>query len=84
MAIVGHPKIAGGHDIPEVAEGGDVANSSARFAALYQLLAKHNVRIAVAGDTHDFEYPIVSVSADTELNFNGRIERYRMAGGVSV
>ena len=56
MAIVGHPKIAGGHDIPEVAEGGDVADSSARFAALYQLLAKHNVRIAMAGDTHDFEY----------------------------
>ena len=56
MAIVGHPQIAGGHDIPQVAEGGDVADSSASFAALYQLLAKHNVRIAMAGDTHDFEY----------------------------
>jgi uncharacterized membrane protein HdeD (DUF308 family) len=56
MAIVGHPKIAGGHDIPQVAEGGNVADSSASFAALYQRLAKHNVRIAMAGDTHDFEY----------------------------
>ena len=56
MAIVGHPKIAGGHDIPQSAEGGDVANSSANFEALYQLLAKHDVKIAMAGDTHDFEY----------------------------
>ena len=63
MAIVGHPKIAGGHDIPQVAEGGDVGDSSANFAALYQLLAKHNVRIAMAGDTHDFEYYRERISA---------------------
>ncbi len=63
MAIVGHPKIAGGHDIPQVAEGGDVGDSSANFAALYQLLAKHNVRIAMAGDTHDFEYYQERISA---------------------
>ena len=56
MAIVGHPRFAGGHDIPSTAEGHDVSESSERFAALYQLLAKHNVRIAMAGDTHDFEY----------------------------
>jgi uncharacterized membrane protein HdeD (DUF308 family) len=56
MTIVGHPRIAGGHDIPTNAEGGDVSESSEKFAALYQLLAKHNVRIAMAGDTHDFEY----------------------------
>jgi hypothetical protein len=27
-----------------------------KFAALYRLLANHNVKIAMAGDTHDFEY----------------------------
>src|SRR5262249_24951419 len=56
MAIMGHPRIAGGHDIPQTAEGHDVSESAEKFAALYQLLAKHNVRIAMAGDTHDFEY----------------------------
>jgi hypothetical protein len=34
MAIVGYPRI-GGHDIPLVAEGQDVAESSEKFAALY-------------------------------------------------
>ena len=56
MAIVGHPRIAGGHDIPPVAEGQDVADSSEQFAALYRLLATRNVKIVMAGDTHDFEY----------------------------
>ena len=56
MAIVGHPRFAGGEDTPQAAEGGDVSDSSEHFSALYQLLAKHNVRIAMAGDTHDFEY----------------------------
>jgi hypothetical protein len=56
MAIVGHPRFAGGHDTPQIAEGHDVTESSEKFAALYQLLTKHNVRIAMAGDTHDFEY----------------------------
>ena len=56
MAIVGHPRFAGGHDIPPVAEGQDVSESSEKFAALYRLLATHNVKIAMAGDTHDFEY----------------------------
>jgi Calcineurin-like phosphoesterase/Short repeat of unknown function (DUF308) len=56
MAIVGHPRIAGGRDLPPTAEGHDVSESSGNFAALYRLLARHNVRIAMAGDTHDFEY----------------------------
>jgi uncharacterized membrane protein HdeD (DUF308 family) len=56
MAIVGHPRIAGGHDIPPIAEGHDVADTAGKFAALYRLLARHNVKIAMAGDTHDFEY----------------------------
>lgn len=56
MAIVGHPRFAGGSDIPTFAEGHDVSDSSDKFAALYRLLSSHNVRIAMAGDTHDFEY----------------------------
>jgi uncharacterized membrane protein HdeD (DUF308 family) len=56
MAIVGHPRIAGGHDIPPTAEGHDVADTAGQFATLYRLLASHNVKIAMAGDTHDFEY----------------------------
>jgi uncharacterized membrane protein HdeD (DUF308 family) len=56
MAIVGHPRFAGGYDIPSSAEGHDVSESSVTFAALYRLLASHNVKIAMAGDTHDFEY----------------------------
>jgi uncharacterized membrane protein HdeD (DUF308 family) len=56
MAIVGHPRFAGGRDLPPTAEGHDVSESSENFAALYHLLARHNVRIAMAGDTHDFEY----------------------------
>jgi uncharacterized membrane protein HdeD (DUF308 family) len=56
MAILGHPRFAGGHDLPVMAEGHDVSESAKKFAALYQLLANHDVRIAMAGDTHDFEY----------------------------
>jgi hypothetical protein len=56
MAIVGHPRFAGGQDLPPTAEDHDVSESSGNFAALYHLLARHNVRIAMAGDTHDFEY----------------------------
>jgi hypothetical protein len=39
-----------------MAEGGDVSDALASFAALYRLLASSNVKIAMAGDTHDFEY----------------------------
>jgi Calcineurin-like phosphoesterase len=47
IAIVGHPRFAGGRDTAEADE---------KFTALYQLLTKYGVRIAMAGDTHDFEY----------------------------
>jgi uncharacterized membrane protein HdeD (DUF308 family) len=47
MAIVGHPRFAGGRDTAEADE---------KFTALYQLLTSYGVRIAMAGDTHDFEY----------------------------
>lgn len=56
MVIVGHPRFTAGRDIPQMAEGHDVSESVENFAALYRLLADHNVRIAMAGDTHDFEY----------------------------
>ena len=64
MAIVGHPRFAGGQDIPPTAEGHDVSESSENFAALYRLLASHNVRIAMAGDTHDFEYYREKIGGD--------------------
>jgi hypothetical protein len=56
MAILGHPRFAGGADFPSFAEGHDVSDSAGAFVKLYRLLASHNVRIAMAGDTHDFEY----------------------------
>jgi hypothetical protein len=64
MAIVGHPRFAGGRDIPAIAEGHDVSESSDNFVALYRLLANNNVRIAMAGDTHDFEYYREQISSD--------------------
>jgi hypothetical protein len=64
MAIVGHPRFAGGNDIPSYAEGHDVSDSTEKFAALYRMLASHNVRVAMAGDTHDFEYYRQKISAD--------------------
>jgi hypothetical protein len=64
MAIVGHPRFAGGSDIPTFAEGQDVSESTEKFAALYRLLSNHNVRIAMAGDTHDFEYYRQKISSD--------------------
>jgi uncharacterized membrane protein HdeD (DUF308 family) len=47
MAIVGHPFFAGGHDVT----AGDDA-----FSDLKALLLRRGVTIAMAGDTHDFEY----------------------------
>jgi hypothetical protein len=64
MAIVGHPRFAGGDDIPPTAEGHDVSDSSGSFAALYRLLARHNVKVAMAGDTHDFEYYREKISGE--------------------
>jgi uncharacterized membrane protein HdeD (DUF308 family) len=64
MAIVGHPRFAAGLDIPQIAEGHNVSDSTKQFAALYQLLAHHGVRIAMAGDTHDFEYYREKISRD--------------------
>jgi uncharacterized membrane protein HdeD (DUF308 family) len=46
MAILGHPFYASGRQ-----HGGDES-----FARLYELLRSKNVRVVMAGDTHDFEY----------------------------
>ena len=47
MAIVGHPRFAGGRD---------VSIGDEKFSALYRLLRGAGVAVAMAGDTHDFEY----------------------------
>jgi hypothetical protein len=77
MAIVGHPRFAGGSDIPNYAEGHDVSDSAEKFAALYRMLTRHNVRIAMAGDTHDFEYYRQNISADGA----GRVMHHFVNGG---
>jgi uncharacterized membrane protein HdeD (DUF308 family) len=68
MAIVGHPRFAGGRD---------TSIEDQKFAALYQLLESRGVTIAMAGDTHDFEY------YQTELNTSGstRTMHYFVNGG---
>jgi 3',5'-cyclic AMP phosphodiesterase CpdA len=47
MAILGHPLYACGEYR---------AAQNADFAALHGLLREHDVRVVMAGDTHDFEY----------------------------
>ena len=74
MAVLGHPRIAGGHDIPPTAEGHDVVDTEGAFTALYRLLARHNVRVAMAGDTHDFEYYRESMQ-------DGRVMHHFVNGG---
>jgi uncharacterized membrane protein HdeD (DUF308 family) len=47
MAVVGHPRFAGGRD---------VGIGDEKFIALHRLLKDAGVAVAMAGDTHDFEY----------------------------
>ncbi len=47
MAIVGHPKYAG---------GADTTIGDPKFAALYEKLEAAGVRVLMAGDTHAFEH----------------------------
>ena len=56
MAIVGHPRFAGGHDTVLTDEGRDASKFPKDLGALYRLLTLSKVRVAMAGDTHDFEY----------------------------
>ena len=55
MAILGHPFFAGGED---VSIGDD------EFTVVRDLLRAHNVRIVMAGDTHDLEYYEEVVNGD--------------------
>jgi 3',5'-cyclic AMP phosphodiesterase CpdA len=54
MAVLGHPFYAGGHD---------VAHDDEEFMAVRNLLRAHDVRIVMAGDTHDLEYYQETVNA---------------------
>jgi hypothetical protein len=60
-----------------VTEGHDVSDSSGNFAALYRLLASRNVRIAIAGDTHDFEYYREKIAGDAAV----RVMHHFVNGG---
>ena len=55
MAVLGHPFFAGGHD---------VSSGDEEFMALRELLRAHDVRIVMAGDTHDLEYYREAVAGD--------------------
>ena len=54
MAIVGHPRFAGGRD---------TTIGDEKFAALYRLLVRNGVTVTMAGDTHDFKYYQESTAA---------------------
>src|SRR6516165_5086641 len=77
MAIVGHPRFPGGRDSAQAGEGHDVSESAESFASLYRLLEDHNVRIAMAGDTHDFEY----YAAPTNRDGVARVMHHFVNGG---
>ena len=64
MAIVGHPRFAGGHDTALTSGGRDVSEYPKDLEALYRLLTINKVRIAMAGDTHDFEYYRENIAGD--------------------
>jgi hypothetical protein len=55
MAVLGHPFFAGGHDVSQGSED---------FTALRELLRAHDVRVIMAGDTHDLEYYREPVAGD--------------------
>jgi len=56
MAIVGHPRFAGGRDTARPDNTRVAAEPVGALARLYRLLGQHNVSIVMAGDTHGFEY----------------------------
>jgi Calcineurin-like phosphoesterase len=55
MAVLGHPFLAGGHDL---------AQDDEEFTELRELLRAHDVRVIMAGDTHDLEYYLEPVTGD--------------------
>lgn len=56
MVILGHPFLVAGEDT-----SGDAAS----FTEIYEMLKKHKVSIAMAGDTHDFEFYKTKYTVDT-------------------
>jgi Calcineurin-like phosphoesterase len=56
IAIVGHPRFAGGHDTVGPGEDREGNEFPKDLGALYRMLVRNDVRVAMAGDTHDFEY----------------------------
>jgi uncharacterized membrane protein HdeD (DUF308 family) len=60
MAIVGHPRFAGGRD---------TSIGDEKFAALYRLLESRGVTMAMAGDTHDFEYYRVAGGSNRTMHY---------------
>ncbi len=67
LALVGHPRYAGGNDTVE---------AGTAFARLYGILERHNVAITMAGDTHDFEYYVQPLE-----NSRGSIHHVLNGGG---
>ena len=65
MAIVGHPKYAGGHDTTIPSSYGTTPESAQHLLSndaalslrdLYAMLERAGAQVLMAGDTHDFEY----------------------------
>ncbi len=76
MAIVGHPRFAGGHDTVLTSGGRDASGYPKDLEALYRLLTLNKVRIAMAGDTHDFEYYRENIAGDA-----ARVMHHFVTGG---
>ena len=53
---MGHPRFAGGQDTAAADAEAEAGGFPKDLSALYRLLTQNGVRIAMAGDTHDFEY----------------------------
>lgn len=59
MAVLGHPFFAGGHDTSMGDEG---------FTQVRDLLRQYDVRLIMAGDTHDLEYYVERTSSGAAVH----------------
>ena len=78
MALVGHPKYAG---------GADTSRGDADFAELYATLERAGANALMAGDTHVFEYyvdyvPDIAGSRPVHHFVNGGGGAYLSIGGA--
>ena len=78
MALVGHPKYAG---------GADTSRGDADFVELYATLERAGANALMAGDTHDFEYyvdyvPDIAGSRPVHHFVNGGGGAYLSIGGA--